>query len=531
MPKNDEVKFEPQKPSNMIVKESEVQPPNPVPPESHSNEVKTHDAVGSGNKINNDKLLNEVLLPEKVKEDEAVDKISDTHPKNLKSKLDEAKLVIEDPVDKTPEKQVKVNEENKVEKIKLEKQEKLIETMKQHGEEQKQLMQEQKEIMSEIIKNNKEAKIEPSADSKVETPAKKDLSPAEVEANNAEKENHLLETIIQHGKEQKEILNEIIKTKNEYEKNKEEENNKAKKIAVESIKQIANMAIKSIGSVTEKPENDQKAERLEKLTNEAVQQIAKKAVETIEAMKDIKNPENPKPESKPVEDMKPETKPAEANIKPKDISKPAEPNIKPDTENNANQKEPIIPKPVEEINQNIGIKPSPKQIVDYVNNKPAQNVLSNEKVPEKNEDIKEKTEKVKRHSHSPDEPESYKEGEDLQNNEIKQNVLVPLAMKKLQELREKRQKAAEIENEIAKNAETDSKNGHRQKREVVDCTNILSLDPLDKNICDSLLSPKLDKQNVVLPKVNLGDGLARMPLDPMHRIGRSLQNYDENEKK
>ncbi|KOB65669.1 putative sodium-coupled neutral amino acid transporter 10 [Operophtera brumata] len=492
LPKRDPAKLEAHKPSNTVVKDSEVQPPNPVPPESNSNEIKSPDSRNNMDKINNDKLTNDVLLPEKVKEDEAADKVSESHPKNLKSKLEEVKLANGDTDNKIREKSdVKVNEEIKNEKINL-KQLQLIETMKQHGEEQKELMQEQKEIMAEIIKNKEEEKpkIVPSAAPKIE--------PSDVQK--ADKEQQLTDTLKQHGLEQKDIINEIIKTKNEFEQNKKVDSNEAKKIAVESIKQIASMAIKSIGSVTEKPlaiDVDKKAERLEQLTNDAVQQIAQKAVETIEAIKDIK--ENP-------DDISKKAAVNKANLKPD--SKPLQV-IEPDQNN-------------DEAN-----KPSPQIVVEYVNKKPNSDIKTNEEIAQPEiKNVENSQPNLNKHFHSPDEPKSYKEGEDAEVNENKlnQNIPIPLAMKGLEAAKKK----LEVNPENKENIDA-SRNAVRQKREVVDCTKTTSLDPADWKICKSLLSRKFDKPNDILPKVDLNDALSIMPLHAMQHIGRSLKNYDDKE--
>lgn len=442
-------------------------------------------------KIDNDKLLNEVLLPEKIKEDEAVDKVSESHPKNLKSKLVEAKLANGDTENKIAQKlDVRVNEEIKHEKINLKKQQQLIETMKQYGEEQKDLMQEQKQIMAEIIKNKDEEKLKVSAEAKIE--------PKNVPK--ADKEKQLIDTLNQHGKEQKEILNEIIRTRNEFERNKKVNSNEAKKIAVESIKQIANMAIKSIGDVTEKPvvqDVDKKTKRLEQLTNDAVQEIAKKAVETIEAIKEIK--ENP-------EDKK------EAEIKS---------NSKPDSEP-LELIESAINQSIQEAN-----KPSPQQVVEYVNKKPSRDIKITEEIAQpKINNVENSQQDVNKHFHSPDEPDSYKEGEDAQGNENKlnQNIPIPLAMKGLEATKKDLEKNSEDKENI-----DSSRNAVRQKREVVDCTNTMSLDPADRKICQSLLGRKFDKPNDILPIVDLNDALSGLPLHSMHHIGRSLKIYDDND--
>lgn len=573
-------------------KDSEVQPPNPVPPESGSNEVKMPQNNIESLNLNNEKSVNDVLLPEKLKE-EAADTISDSHPKNLKSKLNEAKIANEINDNKIEEKlkPPPANEENKAEKIKLIKQQQLIETMKQHGEEQKELMQEQKEILNEIIKTKKEMNVE--------KPKEPELKPEEptIDAN---KHQQLIDTIKQHGKEQKELMKEqkeILDEIKELQHNKDTDSLEAKKLAVESIKQIADMAIKSIGGVTEKPvgqpEEDKKDERLEKLTNEAVKEIAKKVVETIEAIQEIKeNPEVPKPviDGAKVDNKIPQPNPP---VIPKvetkhNVKAPVKNLIGHDTNQNegkhnqGNVKRELLSnnalnneiKQIETVESKIDspvpsnrVENEVKQNVEYVNiaapiviakhpnEIEPKNVAVNNIVVEK-ENLKDI--QVKPHSHSPDEPQSYILGEDSQiknpkNKDSKPNENVPLAVAMSDQ--------AKLENIVAPNAKLDTHNNQnvhnhikqnvensvkentdnsqikvpkidnlaRQKRDVVDCTQTVSLEPADRNLCKALNLIPIENSIDVLPKIDLNDRLSKMPLHL--NIGRSLKSYNKKRKR
>lgn len=501
--------------------------------------------------------MNDVLLPEKIKE-EAADTISDTHPKNLKSKLNE--------LDKNKEKSIPViNDENKAEEIKLIKQQQLIETMKQHGEEQKELMQEQKEILDEIFKNKNDMNIDKP---------KPEIKPTEPNADENIKQQQLIETIKQHGEEQKELMKEqkeILHEIKELKQNKDADNNEAKKIAVESIKQIADMAIKSIGGVTDKPvgepKEDQKAEHFEKLTNEAVKEIAKKAVETIEAIQEIKdNPEAVIPAVHPsntkIENAKAVEKPSV--IIPNQVDTKPYPVINQNLQNNQNEgkhqvniKRELLSNnaPDSEVKQSVeqAIRPVAPTIaaasVAIEKNVPY-NVASINNVAEK--EIQ-KVIKVEPHSHSPDEPQSYKLGEDThikkEDNKLIQNVPLAVAMNdkaKLESRVETNAKSniAELKQNIIGNNNSlkqrialkeeniISKVEHlvREKRDVVDCTHTVTLDPADRNLCKTLNLLPLD--NDFLPKVDLNDLMSKMALNlDLRHISRSLKNYDDTESK
>lgn len=222
----------------VVEKDSEVQPPNPLPPESASKEK--HDSVI----IPVNSKMEENIVETNLQPIESVaDKSSiEGREKNTQSKLNEIKSngdVIENKAEKPPKEEnakVETIQEKTQEKIDIMKQEKLIETIKQHGEEQKELMKKQKEILDEFIKTKKE---------------------------------------LQQNKKNKPEVNSV----------------EAKKLAVESIQKIANIAIQSLSGVTDKPADVQPGEKesepLQKIANEAVQEIAKKAVESIVAINEI----------------------------------------------------------------------------------------------------------------------------------------------------------------------------------------------------------------------------------------------------
>lgn len=535
------------KDNNNKMKDSEIQPPNPVPP--NSLEIKSPET-----KIKNGNL--DVLLPEKLKE-EAADKVSESHPKNLNKVIDTKVNAIDPKIEKPKEEKQPLNEEIKNEKLNLMKQQQLIETMKKHGEEQKELMQEQKEILDSIIKNNKVNVEKVKEEKVVEQP--KDV----------DKQQQLIDTIKQHGqeqkelmKEQKEILNEIIKTKKELTQNKDSET-EAKKKAVESIKQIADIAIKSIGGVTEKPPSVEKeakqSERLEQLTNEAVQEIAKKAVETIEAIQDIK-------------------------IKPEGVPKPEQNQVKQIATNNLEAPEKPNQDPVKQIKEipnivNSNIKREVHNINGATNNKVQLNenkpIDQDKLVPENQQNLPKtnivnvdpnKNGAAKAHSHSPDEPQSYKVGEDIEikqiENKINQNLPLALAMNGLKDSKHEAKPVVNGGNSqkdtvVDIKSETANKQVSivpRQKREVVDCTKPMSLDPNDRKICASLVISKVKDiitkaneinepeevkiskiefkvptpEEILLKNVDFNEKLMRLPFD--HHIGRSLKSYNEKKR-
>nr|XP_049706540.1 putative sodium-coupled neutral amino acid transporter 10 isoform X1 [Helicoverpa armigera] len=520
-----------------IRKDSEVQPPNPVPPESQSNEK-----LPQTKKI----IKTEEKLIPKPEIKEAIDKVSETHPRNLKNKL-ESKLangISNGEAQKTNEVKPQSNED----KIDMIKQQKLIETIKQHGEEQKELI-----------------------------------------------------------KEQKEILDEILKTKKELQQNKNEAEGaiEAKKIAVESIKQIADMAIKSIGGVSEKPDvkDEVKAERLEKLTNDAVQEIAKKAVETIEAIQEIKEkpeqpiaaPQNNLPNAQanvqapnipaqniPAQNVQPAIpvnpqviQGANVPVKPKDQApNNVAANVIPQTNGAAvNQNGAAVQNNVNNVNQQLKREVKP---VNEIAKENAQVPNIQPKIPENNAQNLPKVDNVnkpvlnaeigaeKAHSHSPDEPQSYKQGEDTQakvpENKVVQNVPLPIVNELANnQMKINRQPAIQpnkddikvnvppkVQNNGAKpnlqanvpppnsNLQQIVNQAHaRQKREVVDCTKKVTLKPEDKAICRNLIDGNKDSEEI-LKSVDLNEvALPKsLPLDvnALHHISRALKSFDKDER-
>ncbi|KPJ12346.1 Putative sodium-coupled neutral amino acid transporter 10 [Papilio machaon] len=477
-----------------IIKDSEVQPPNPIPPESHSNEKPPE------NPIPIDPKLKQVEPEQESKQDAKVIGISgETHPKDLKMKLEEAKLnngndKIETNNIEKPKEIVKP--ESSQEKIDILKKQKLIETIKQHGEEQKELI-----------------------------------------------------------KEQKEILHKIMKTKKELEKDKKEiDDTEAKKIAVESIQKIANMAIQSLSGVTDKPAAhidvaDRKEEPLQKIANEAVQEIAKKAAETLEAIGEKKAPEANLPKSP--DEIKSDQKIQGENVenKPDNINKIISQIHNLHAQNNLPQavkQNEVNPQPIQQNNKQEQNQP--------ILNKEEQNVKKDIEKPLQNvEDQKNKVNKE--HFHSADEPQSYKEGEDsLKRNvasisSMAQNVPLPIALKGNQddvksnniELKpDKQNNLKDINEAIPLNNENKPKiddvktqNNQnqniepvvsRQKREVIDCTEKTILKPEDKPICEKLISNK----NGLTKDVKIDIGL---PVNlPLHSniLRRSLKSYKED---
>lgn len=514
------------------MKDSEVQPPNPVPPESQSIE-KIPETKMNIIKKEEKKLIQ---IPD-IKESNHIDKISETHPRNLKTKL-EAKMANGNSNGEA-EKPKEVKTQSSEDKIDMIKQQKLIETIKQHGKEQKELI-----------------------------------------------------------KEQKEILDEIMKTKKELQKNKDDlDTNEAKKIAVESIKQIANMAIQSIGGVSEKPEqvkNDVKVERLEKLTNEAVQEIAKKAVETIEALQEIK--ENPEEANA--------AKVVQSNLP--NVKTNVQPNLTQNVQSNQNVplQIPVNPQILQAVNPQILLAANPpvvqpkieepKNVAANVNSLAKNNVASQNDVapniiPQPNKEVKpvvnekpkevaqipnniknqpqqivnkvapvQQSDAAKPHSHSPDEPQSYKEGEDIQakqpETKIVQNVPQPI-VNELANNHVKTDKESVVPTKLSdedikvnvppkpqpvnNNANLQSNVNPviaRQKREVVDCTEKVSLKKEDKQICNTLVDRskiKDPQSQEILPKVDMNEIALQktLPLDSnMLHIGRSLKSYDKDER-
>lgn len=358
----------------------------------------------------------------------------ETHPKNLVTKREEM-VKINGAAVKDPKQKNDPDPPVVVEeKIDIIKEQKLMETMHQKVEEQKELMKEQKEILLELqkLQNDKKDKIN---------------------------------------------------------------SNEAKKIAVESIQQIANMAIQSLSAVTEKTvitnNGDVNNKPQEKL--EAVQELAKQAVERIEAIK--------------VDSVQ------------------------------------ALKSPVITDNKIISQQSVQSPVV------PSVAAPDNVKV-DQNE--------VKPHSHSPDEPQSYKQGEDAQivnNNvlqpnklDIVQKVAAPVAPEEVSQsiksqIPPKVNQILHIPNNIplqnipnivqppnvGNNEQQNAETNVRQKREVVDCTNKTVLKPEDKKICDTLVTNNnVQLQNVILPSVDLEKDLSRiLPGDSIVHT-RSLTNYQES---
>ncbi|XP_045536122.1 putative sodium-coupled neutral amino acid transporter 10 isoform X2 [Papilio machaon] len=475
-----------------IIKDSEVQPPNPIPPESHSNEKPPENPIPINPKLKQ-------LEPEQEsKRDAKVIGISgETHPKDLKMKLEEAKLnngndKIETNNIEKPKEIVKP--ESSQEKIDILKKQQLIETIKQHGEEQKELI-----------------------------------------------------------KEQKEILHKIMKTKKELEKDKKEiDDTEAKKIAVESIQKIANMAIQSLSGVTDKPAAhidvaDRKEEPLQKIANEAVQEIAKKAAETLEAIGEKKAPEANLPKSpdeiksdQKIQGEKVENKPDNINKIISQIHNLHAQNSLPQ----AVKQNEVNPQPIQQNNK--------QEQNQLILNKQEQNAKKDIEKPLLN--VEDQNKVNKEHFHSADEPQSYKEGEDsLKRNvasisSMAQNVPLPIALKGNQddvksnniELKPDKQNnnLKDINEAIPQNNENKPKNDDiktqnnqniepvvsRQKREVIDCTEKTILKPEDKPICEKLISNK----NGLTKDVKIDIGL---PVNlPLHSniLRRSLKSYKED---
>lgn len=504
-----------------ILKDSEVQPPNPVPPESHSNEKAPDPAE---NKLKQ-------IAPEQQDVKDQPNAVPEIHPKDLRMKIEEAKLINGDQ-DKVQANNIEKPEEGKEkspkpessqEKLDIMKKQQLIETIKQHGEEQKELI-----------------------------------------------------------KEQKEILHEILKTKKELEKDKKDiDETAAKKIAVESIQKIANMAIQSLSGVTDKPVEEvnarvRNAEPLQKIANDAVQEIAKKAAETLEAIGEKKEPMDtlPKPVDQTDGNKKPQIE-VKGEILPPNISNSIKSNNTLDPVPQSvqqNEKE-----NVDSNNHSAGqLKDIPK---NAINETLAHNIINEVSNPLKL--AKDQLSINKEHSHSLDEPQSYKHGEDLVkkaapnfvNNNIIPNVPLPIKLKGSQEnpalngvvqdngqnlsLDSVKTNSNNQQNVPAKVLSTVIKsNNHisdrqveynenikeeernnplnaeravpeiRQKREVVDCTEKTTLKPEDRQICENLISNHNLPSDV---KLNIG-----LPLNlPMHSniIQRSLKSYNEDRRR
>ncbi|XP_032520560.2 putative sodium-coupled neutral amino acid transporter 10 [Danaus plexippus] len=435
---------------NSIIKDSEVQPPNPVPPESHSDEKKSppFNIVDS-------------KLKQLVQERRELDKVPDAKPSNVQIKLNGeevangVKITKEENVRKDEEKMKEIKTPPNQDKIDIIKQQQLIETIKQHGEEQRELI-----------------------------------------------------------KEQKEILVELKKTKDEMKKNKEEsDSNDAKKIAVESIQKIADVAIKSLVGDTDKIEDkhSKPEEPIANIINKAVSDIAKKAEETLDA---IKKKDEAK-EDKPKEKLTIEGKVDKSVDKQKPVQKPQQ----------------IEDEPLKIVNEQDSAK---------ADNAPVNNqnqFKMNEKLsPEENQNVKVIGDtKPKEHVHMPDEPQSYKQGEDVQSDKQKIsniNNKETLPKDNKENLNKISQAASDNKEQngfIYKetNILKDIANGNiipRKKRETVDCTEKMLLKAESRQICLNQFNKRDDEnkesyiRNVDLGEVDLQNSL------PVHI--RSLRSVD-----
>lgn len=498
-----------------IKKESEVQPPNPVPPESQSKE-----------KIDPPVEIKETAnLKESLPKMKEINKEFDTHPRNLNTKVNESKIVNgisngeKSTKEKSEEKKDKPSSDQ--DKIDIIKQQKLMETIKQHHIEQKELMKEQKEILHELKKTKEELQL-----------------------NKQDKEEKI-------------------------------DSNEAKKIAVESIQKIANMAIQSLGGVSDKPvnkvyeiSNGKSKENLEKIANDAVQEIAKKAVETIAAIKEsedkqlrkdhnldsnnklndgiinnqgnvqqqinnmpsnVQNNEPPKQipsvnanlQTGQLTNLVNENVQNNAVIKP-NPHLPEEPKsnkqgedlqnfnqykkseIKTNTLNGVDQNVPLplAIKPNLQMNQNI----QPQQVIDNSNKNVPINIMPENIIVQNNQQ------------------NVVNSNNNQMNNGIQNNKYVlPLNV-----LKDNLLKSGNVPNqENALNS--------RQKREVVDCTEKTILKPEDKQICETLVinynsieQQKVSEDNL-LPSIDLGKDISRKsPLDNVVLHIRSLKSIDED---
>ncbi|XP_034831309.1 putative sodium-coupled neutral amino acid transporter 10 [Maniola hyperantus] len=462
-----------------VIKDSEVQPPNPVPPESHSNE----------------KLP--VIYPVHEQKDivpnvDVKDSIS--HPKNVISKINGEKLVngvsksdVEDKIaipDKIEQPKKETAQANQ-QKLDMMKQQQLIETIKQHGQEQKELI-----------------------------------------------------------KEQKEILTEIQKAKKEFQQNKKEIGSiEAKKIAVESIQKIANVAIQSLSGVTDKP-LDVKPEKepVGNIANEAVNDIAQKAQETLDAIREIDKKKNEQLEKEKIANNQVINNVPQLPLKDNAVPLNNVPIPNTDHENikqnvNTNLDKQSIKREVPDNN---------KLEINNLQQKPKEEPKIQPKSIELNGNNLEVP--IKSHSHLPDEPKSYQQGEDTQinenpelkpNNDNVQNV--PVVKTEHEEDINKNEPIKSKENGAIKFKADDIlgniANGNvvpRRKREVVDCTKETTLKPEDKQICENLVNVPDNRktQEVFLPNVNLADvGLS----DTFQAIAshhmRSLKSIQEDEKR
>ncbi|CAH2246013.1 jg13368 [Pararge aegeria aegeria] len=466
----------------VLAKDSEIQPPNPVAPESHSNEKLP--VVFPVLEQKND-ILPKVNIEDSVK-----------HPKNLISKINGksivngiSKSVVDDKI-AFPDKKEQPKEEKaqaNQQKIDMIKQQQLIETIKQHGQEQKELL-----------------------------------------------------------KEQKEILDELLKTKKEMQQNKKEnDNNEAKKIAVESIQKIASAAIQSLSGVSDKPADDKvekQADPVESIANEAVNNIVKETLDAIQQI-DKKNSEQLEKE-KVVKDQVinnvlklPQTKNYSGIIN-SHIQNSAHATIKQNDENTDLDKPGVV--------KVSGKNNIVKNLQQRQSNNQPNTAENKERLKASNDNILE--EPIKEHSHLPDEPKSYREGEDTQinknaerkpSNDNKQNVPIIKTENKVavhdEPTKSKENGAINFKaDDILSNIANGNNLIPRRKREIEDDTVNTLLLPNSKEICNNLVNAPAERKNeeVLLPDVNLGDvGLSNsLQGIALHHI-RSLKSIKDDEKR
>ncbi|XP_022129065.2 putative sodium-coupled neutral amino acid transporter 10 [Pieris rapae] len=401
--------------NNNDVKDSVALPPNPVPPESQSNE-KPKSVIEDKKDIipdDKEKEINIKTSDEKLQNGKAIDKEKQNGQTPNVVNGEQVKDIEE------KAKEVKSHQE----KVDMDKHKQLMETIKQHGQEQKELI-----------------------------------------------------------KEQKEILDKLRKTKNELEKNKKEnDNEETKKIAVESIQKIANMAIQSLTGVSDKPLEIKGDMKPDPKVDDV---MLKKTAETLDAIKNRELKEKP------------------VNVKEKIVEKQ-------------------VQIPMEDNNrENFEVKVRAEEAkIDLINKEKANDTPPLPQKQEKKENTKSK------HSHSPDEPLSYKQGEDQLPIKLKNSVgSVPLAIALSESSKINKNYQPKLVEQKAKNVENvDTISVQRQKREVVDCTEKTTLKPEDREICENLINKQIEHSEI-LPKVDLNNVLTNM--QPVHHI-RSLKSYSE----
>lgn len=283
------------------------------------------------------------------------------------------------------------------------------------------------------------------------------------------KQKQLIETMKQHGeeqveliKEQKEILHELKKTHEEEINKKEDINsNEAKKIAVESIKQIADIAIKRISAVSDKPLDKQHKDQNEVL------EAAQDAVKKIEA---IKEPDQAKVETNAKIPIPAVANPQQ-NVAPKEINP---------IENKLHVNSPDELKPYKEGGHINAMNNVQKQPIPLAALKPAGNEASAPKPP----------------------PVAA-----APSNQIVQNNIVNSNSNQVKKLIPVQNQGLNI------NA--------RQKREVIDCTEKF-IKQENRLICDTLVKNNINSD--VLPPVDLGkDNSLIMPLEIMRRSLKSIE--------